>query len=105
MRKFEDNDIKELIKYLNQHYADSNGKMIYIQEAVAEWADERDLINDIPIEGEFCVSSEIERGYCVWEGYDCVSYDDYEKKFYIIDVSYEDKTILVYVARAQEEEF
>ena len=105
MRNFTETDIKEMVRDLYRHYAEDNGCMTYITEAIAEWAEEHDLINDIPVEGEFCVKSEIERGYWVWEGYDCVSYDDYDKKYYIIDIAYEDNMILVYVTRAQEEPF
>lgn len=100
MKNFTTEDIKNLVRYLNERYSDSNSSINSIKQEIDDYAYEHDFINDIKVEGELCESEEIELHYYEWCGVDAVSYDDYDTKYYVIDISYESGAILVYVAKA-----
>ena len=105
MRKFEESDIKEMLRYLNRQHSDFNGYVESVISDIDEWAYEHDLLNDIKTEAFLCEAEEIERGYWDWGGVDTVLAKDYDKKFFIIDIAYEDGGITIYVATPAEEPF
>ena len=105
MKDFTEADIKEMVRFLNRRYSGNEGSITGIVEEIDDYAYEHEFINDIKVEGELCEREEIERDYWEYCGVDAVSEEDYDKNYYIIDISYEDGAICVYVSPAPKSDY
>lgn len=105
MKNFTEADIRDLVVYLNSHYGSDDWCMNSIIEAIDNYAYEHDFINDIKVEGVLCQNEEIEHGYWAYCGIDAILETDYDKSYYIVDFSYEDGAICVYVTPVSKSDY
>ena len=104
MKQFTDETLKELTVYLNHHYGNDNNHVSDIIEAIDEWAEEHDIENNIVVDSQYCRKEEITNGLWEYVGVDAVYENEYDNRYFIIEITAEGGGICVYVTHEDEDD-
>jgi len=105
MEKFTAEKLKELVIHLNKRYSNENGYVSGILSEIDDWAYEHDIENDIEVDTQYCRMEEITDGLWEYVGVDAVFENEYDNRYYIVDITTEGGGICIYCAHAVEEDF
>lgn len=101
--------LKELAKYLDRHYNDTEHSIDCVLDDIREWLEEEALeVNPIKVDAVLCENQEITHGYNEIVAVDSLEEKDYLTVYYIWGITADDGEIIISVSpvrRAFEEDY